>query len=85
MNTFENKYNLIERNFFVDYIISIAWLNKESDEIRQSKLSIIKQITVNGFNEPDIIVHRFSFGSFPFKEYHKWYWCNSCFRSYGFS
>ena len=70
MNTLENNYNLIERNF-VDYIISIAGPNKESDEKRQSNLSIIKQIIVNGFNEPDIIVHIFSFGSFPFKDYHK--------------
>ena len=70
MNTLENNYNLIERNF-VDYIINLVGPNKESDEIRQSKLSIIKQIIVNGFKEPDIIVHVFCFGSFPFKDYHK--------------
>ena len=34
MNTLENNYNLIERNF-VDYIINLVGPNKELDEIKQ--------------------------------------------------
>lgn len=67
----EYNYSLIEKNF-IDYIISIAGPSKEQDDLRQSKSSIIKKVIANGFiNEPDIIVHTFSFGSFPFKSYHR--------------
>ena len=71
MNGKEYDYSMIEKNF-VDYIINIAGPNEEVDEYRQSKISTIKQIINKGFmGEQDIIVHFFSFGSFPFKDYHK--------------
>ena len=71
MNEKEYDYSLIEKSF-VDYIINIAGPNEESDIYRQSKLEIIKKIIINGFAaEQDVIVHIFSFGSFPFKDYHK--------------
>ena len=67
----EYNYSLIEKNF-IDYIISIAGPSKEQDDLRMSKCAIIRKVIQNGFvNEPDIIVHTFSFGSFPFKSYHR--------------
>lgn len=67
----EYNYSLIEKNF-IDYIISIAGPSKEQDDLRMSKCAIIKKVIQNGFvNEPDIKVHTFSFGSFPFKSYHR--------------
>ena len=67
----EYNYPLIDKHF-IDYIISIAGPSAEQDELRLSKSSIIKKVISNAFiNEPDVIVHTFSFGSFPFKSYHR--------------
>ena len=67
----EYNYAMIDKHF-IDYIISIAGPSAEQDELRLSKCAIIKKVISNAFiNEPDVIVHTFSFGSFPFKSYHR--------------
>ena len=67
----EYNYSLIEK-VFTEYILSYSGPNSEIDEYREDKYSIIKNIIINSFQEePDIKIEIFSFGSFPFKSYHR--------------
>ena len=65
------NYSLIEK-VFTEYILSYSGPNKELDEYREEKYSIIKNIILKSFqDEPDIKIQIFSFGSFPFRSYHR--------------
>ena len=67
----EYNYSLIEK-VFTEYILSYSGPNRELDEYREEKYSIIKNIILKSFEEePDIKIQIFSFGSFPFKSYHR--------------
>ena len=67
----EYNYSLIEK-VFTEYILSYSGPNKELDEYREDKYTIIKNIILKSFqDEPDIKIQIFSFGSFPFKSYHR--------------
>ena len=67
----EYNYSLIEK-VFTEYILSYSGPNKELDEYREEKYAIIKDIILKSFqDEPDIKIQIFSFGSFPFKSYHR--------------
>lgn len=67
----EYNYSLLDKNF-IDYIISITGPSTEEDETRQAKSNIIKGVIMNGLSgETNLIVRIFSFGSFPFKSYHR--------------
>ena len=65
------NYSLIEK-VFTEYILSYSGPNKELDDYREEKYSIIKNIILKSFqDDPDIKIQVFSFGSFPFKSYHR--------------
>ena len=67
----EYNYSLIEK-VFTEYILSYSGPNKELDDYREEKYGIIKNIILKAFQEePDIKIQIFSFGSFPFKSYHR--------------
>ena len=67
----EYNYSLIEKAF-TEYILSYSGPNKELDEYREEKYAIIKDIILKSFqDEQDIKIQIFSFGSFPFKSYHR--------------
>ena len=65
------NYILIEK-VFTDYILNYSGPNKEQDDYREEKYKIIKNVLLKAFqDEPDIKIKIFSFGSFPFKSYHR--------------
>ena len=67
----EYNYSLIERAF-AEYILNYSGPNKEQDEYREEKYNIIKNVILKSFQEEqDIKIKIFSFGSFPFKSYHR--------------
>ena len=67
----EYNYSLIEK-VFTEYILEYSGPNKELDEFREEKYTTIKNIILKAFqDEPDIKIQIFSFGSFPFKSYHR--------------
>ena len=67
----EYNYSLIEK-VFTEYILSYSGPNKELDDYREEKYGIIKNIILKAFQEEtDIKIQIFSFGSFPFKSYHR--------------
>ena len=67
----EYNYNLIEK-VFIDYILSYSGPNKEQDEYREEKYNIIKNVILTAFQEEqEIKIEIFTYGSFPFKSYHR--------------
>ena len=67
----EYNYTLIEK-VFTDYILNYSGPNKEQDDNREEKYKIIKSVLLKSFqDEPDIKIKIFSFGSFPYKSYHR--------------
>ena len=67
----EYNYSLIEKAF-TEYILNYSGPNKEQDDYREEKYKIIKNVIMKAFQEEqDIKIKIFSFGSFPFKSYHR--------------
>ena len=67
----EYNYSLIEKAF-TEYILNYSGPNKEQDDYREEKYKIIKNLILKAFQEEqDIKIKIFSFGSFPFKSYHR--------------
>ena len=67
----EYNYTLIEK-VFTEYILSYSGPSKEQDDYREEKYKIIKNVILKAFQEEqDITIKIFSFGSFPFKSYHR--------------
>ena len=67
----EYNYTLIEKAF-AEYILNYSGPNKEQDDYREEKYKIIKNVILKSFQEEqDIKIKIFSFGSFPFKSYHR--------------
>ena len=67
----EYNYSLIEKAF-TEYILNYSGPNEEQDDYREEKYKIIKNVIMKAFQEEqDIKIKIFSFGSFPFKSYHR--------------
>ena len=67
----EYNYALIEKAF-TEYILNYSGPSREQDEFREEKYKIIKNVILKSFQEEqDIKIKIFSFGSFPFKTYHR--------------
>ena len=67
----EYNYSLIEK-VFTEYVLSYSGPNRELDEYREEKYLIIKNIIQKAFQEEsDLNIKIFSFGSFPYKSYHR--------------
>ena len=67
----EYNYPLIEKAF-TEYILNYSGPSREQDEFREEKYKIIKNVILKSFQEEqDIKIKIFSFGSFPFKTYHR--------------
>ena len=65
------NYSLIEKAF-TEYILNYSGPNREQDDFREEKYKIIKNVILKSFQEEqDIKIKIFSFGSFPFKSYHR--------------
>ena len=67
----EYNHSLIEKAF-TEYILNYSGPNKEQDDYREEKYKIIKNVIMKAFQEEqDLKIKIFSFGSFPFKSYHR--------------
>ena len=67
----EYNYSLIEKAF-TEYILNYSGPSREQDDFREEKYKIIKNVILKSFQEEqDIKIKIFSFGSFPFKTYHR--------------
>jgi len=67
----EYNYSLIEKAF-TEYILNYSGPNREQDDYREEKYNIIKNIILKAFqDEQEIKIKIFSFGSYPFKSYHR--------------